>query len=117
MVVSCPGSQVSCAPLVSLSANRGAGVPSAMSNTGAALTSVAQQILSGNPSTSVLPSVSDIAEIAAAIRSPAALRRSVTESALALAVRAAVAAGRGPNVLGPITVSYTHLTLPTIYSV
>ena len=98
IVTSCPGRQVNCTPVVSLSANHVAGVPSVTVNAAAALTSVAQRVILRNPSTSG----SDIVHIPA-IRSLATIRPSVTESSLSMAVRAAVAAGRGPNLLCPLT--------------
>ena len=86
---SCPGSEINCAPL---SANHAVGVLSTTPGSGAAVTPVAPQIM---------PSVSNVARIAA-VGSPAHIRCGVTESVLAMAVRAAVAAGRAPNVLAPL---------------
>lgn len=66
------------------------------------MSSSAQQITSGNSSTSVLPSVAAIPALGIPALGIPGIRRGVKESALALAVRAAVAAGRGPTILNPL---------------
>jgi len=60
-----------------------------------------QQITAGNPTSSTVSSMRHIPRLAM-VRNPFADHRSDSESSLALAVRAAVAAGRAPNLLSPL---------------
>ena len=92
--------------LVNLIASNVSAVPSETSGSssigGPVFTlSSAQQITSSGPSTCTVSSLSDVANIPR-FQTPGILRRAVTESTLSLAMRAAVAAGRAPNVLSPL---------------
>jgi len=107
------GSGVTLAPVISNQSNRtplllnviashGSSLPSTTCSSGAVLTSSSvQQIALGIPSTSTVSSVPHIPRIPT-LRTPFGIRSSVTESTLAMAVRAAVAAGRATNVLSPL---------------
>ena len=95
---SSPSLQPNCTPQL---VSHTSAAPSTACSSGAAMSlSSAQQITSANPSASILPLVSDVAKIAT-LRAPV-IQRAVTESTLSLAMRAAAAASRAPNVPNPL---------------
>ena len=94
------GSQASCTPLsVNVTNSHACSLPLTVCSSGAVTTSSVPHISSGNPLTS--SSASDVPKIQS-LRVPFGVRSCEIESTLAMAVRAAVAAGRAPNVLTPL---------------